>query len=1148
METRFKVLKFVVFIGVFPLFFLCELQSQNPYSGLIQMDTLTSADSVFILRSNFSSQFNISLYSLPDGKIIDRSKYIYRDSTTVVLQDSIYFGAKIEVRKYILPDTLNNTLTWLDTTQIKSDYLIRSIPTDLRSSSAFPEWSDITYTGQFGRGISIGNTQNATLNSNFDLQLKGTLPNDVEVLGSLSDNSIPLQPDGNSLQIQEFDRVFIQLRKKGMRMVAGDHEIRNPNHYFMKYYKKTKGVFASYNGKLDNGWEQYSEANFSTSKGKFQRITLEVEEGIQGPYRLTSRNNSLFAVVLAGTERVYVDGKLLTRGQLNDYTIDYNLGEVTFSPKIYISARSRVIVEYEYAEQNYLRSVLTGHTEWKKNGWELGVDFYSEQDGKNSFQNDILTPENEAILAEAGDHVEMLKGSSIVPWEEPFEEGVVLYHIIDSMGYNDVLVTAKSGNAPLYTASFSFVGTGVGNYVKSNELTNGERFVWVEPNPDGTPNGDYAPTTNLQAPQLTQMYALRTKKNWGAGNYIFSEWSLTREDLNRFSDIGSGDDFGLAQASGFSIGKQVDSAGKKEVRIEGIYEWKSLYFNPVSPYRPVEFQRNWNFSMEEGTANETLIHLSAKYSAPILNSNYELDYFSTGGGQYNGWKHLGELTWTPGSFTFFFSESLLLSESTLNKSVFSRPYFRMGWKPGMGNWGVEGGYEGEYNAVNNQIADTLTASSIRFDRFYLKSKWDNNNEITYSHRIDYLNGNDGFRESFNTDDISLSTTLQNGERNYFKLLGTLRHLKIIDSGERSLEEKRGWNILGQLQFSQNPENTGLQSTGELSLGNGKEPRRSFQYLKVETGNGQYKFVDLNNDSIQQLNEFFPALYPDERNYIRVNVVQNELISTFNYNFRWSLNFRTEDISDHQFWSKWATENSFRIENKQQKGNRIRVFDIPDSSLITSQVNVLSNVYFNRTGRKFQQHFGYWIRNQKSFLNSGFEKYSSKDIFSKTTIGFSTAVNTLIEVNRRLVAQRAENFTERNFEIGFWDLGNTFRWLVGSKMQLELENGIIIANAESGEEKSNTWKNKLSWQFRPDLKWSFQSSFDYSRVKYDYEEVNLSLEQVMLDGLRDGQNLIWEANIQRRLPNNLVITLRYNGRKIGDGTVVHSGTVQANLLF
>src|SRR5690606_16895318 len=179
----------------------------------------------------------------------------------------------------------------------------------------------------------------------------------------------PIQPEGNSQRLQEFDKVFIQLRKDGASLIAGDHEIRSPDNYFMKYYKKTKGVFAALRSETNSGWSQESSVNYSVSKGQFKRTTIPAEEGNQGPYRVSQTGNDLFVVILAGTERIYLDGQLLQRGELNDYTIDYNLGEITFTPRIYISATSRIVVEYEFAEQNYLRSLLTGHSTWEKNDW-----------------------------------------------------------------------------------------------------------------------------------------------------------------------------------------------------------------------------------------------------------------------------------------------------------------------------------------------------------------------------------------------------------------------------------------------------------------------------------------------------------------------------------------------------------------------------------------------------------------------------------------------------------------------------------------------------------------------------------------------------------------------------------------------------------
>jgi hypothetical protein len=42
----------------------------------------------------------------------------------------------------------------------------------------------------------------------------------------------------------------------------------------------------------------------------------------------------LYVLVISGSERVYVNG-LLLRGENNDYTIDYNAGEITFHSPLY---------------------------------------------------------------------------------------------------------------------------------------------------------------------------------------------------------------------------------------------------------------------------------------------------------------------------------------------------------------------------------------------------------------------------------------------------------------------------------------------------------------------------------------------------------------------------------------------------------------------------------------------------------------------------------------------------------------------------------------------------------------------------------------------------------------------------------------------
>jgi len=139
-------------------------------------------------------------------------------------------------------------------------------------------------SGSISRGVSFGNSQDVVVNSSFNLQLSGKLSREIEILAVITDNNIPIQPEGNTQQIQEFDKVFIQLKYKRSRLIAGDFEFTRPASYFMNLYKKAQGgdFMTSFGlGRKKTRarpWTMDVHVAGAVAKGKFARNRIQGEE------------------------------------------------------------------------------------------------------------------------------------------------------------------------------------------------------------------------------------------------------------------------------------------------------------------------------------------------------------------------------------------------------------------------------------------------------------------------------------------------------------------------------------------------------------------------------------------------------------------------------------------------------------------------------------------------------------------------------------------------------------------------------------------------------------------------------------------------------------------------------------------------------
>ncbi|CAN0003883.1 unnamed protein product [Pylaiella littoralis] len=109
--------------------------------------------------------------------------------------------------------------------------------TDTRT---FKPFDGLNTVGSISRGVTIGNNQNAVVNSELDLQITGKLSDKVSIRASIQDANIPTQQGGYSQSLDEFDQIFIELYSD-MEHPGGRCRPTEQQQLFWTLYQKGSG-------------------------------------------------------------------------------------------------------------------------------------------------------------------------------------------------------------------------------------------------------------------------------------------------------------------------------------------------------------------------------------------------------------------------------------------------------------------------------------------------------------------------------------------------------------------------------------------------------------------------------------------------------------------------------------------------------------------------------------------------------------------------------------------------------------------------------------------------------------------------------------------------------------------------------------------
>lgn len=1024
----------------------------------------------------------------------------------------------------------------------------------------------LTRSGSISRGLTIGSNQDAVVNSSLNLQLAGRISGNIEVLAAITDENIPVQAEGNTQQLQEFDKVYIQLNNDKHKLVAGDYDVRNPEGYFMRYFKKAQGGLYSYTEVMERKNKSTltlaAGLGAAVSRGKFARNIINGIESNQGPYRLRGAENELFIIVMSNSERVFIDGLLLERGQDRDYIIDYNTAEVTFTTRRLINKDMRITIEFQYADRNYARTLLTGFAAWKDSRMQAGVNLYSEQDSKNQPLQQDLTPADKAILAAAGDNLGAAfkaSGDSVA-----FNINEILYSRIDTtvsaVLYPDIYLYSTSPDSAFYRVSFSNVGQGLGNYVAVDGLANGRVYQWVAPI-NGIAQGAYEPKILLVSPKQRQMATGFVKYALGPLTKVGAELAVSKDDINRFATKDKANDDGLAARVTFEHQQPLNREKPEGWSFVGQLqtEVNDEFFRPVEVYRAVEFVRDWNTGLLNSFDKELLsnVQVGIRHSKTgDMRYSFKSLYRGT---TYRGLMHGLNGNLQGGKWTARWDASFLNTDGTTGNSSFLRHRDELTRR--FGSWIPGVRFEQERNEQTRPGNDSLAISAFHFRIAEVFFTRPDTVKITmkgsFSRREDDgIRGTD-FIHATTADMANFHIGWNKGLRQKVSLILNYRNLQINDTLLTLVKPEE--SATGRLDYTLNAGKGLLSLNTFYEGGTGREPRRLYSYIEVAPGTGNYSWNDYNVDGIPQLNEFEIAVFQDQANYIRIFSSTDEYVKVFFNQFNAVINFNPAAKftgATKPFFAKFSVLSSFRFDNKiTGNANDINNWNpfpgiIPDTVLLSTQSTGRHTLFYDRTGSKFAADISWQEQRIRQLLANGLDTRTSNGL--STTIRWNItqwlALQEKVELSER--RSEAEAFTTRNFFITGRETDSKINYQPGSIYRITVSYRYkekLNEYAEGFGEKATISDAGLEWRYNSVKKGLLTTRFNLVKISYNAES-NTSIAFEMLEGLKEGTNLTWGVNIQRNLGSSLQLSINYEGRKPAGLKTIHTGGAQVRAYF
>ncbi|MEZ5358462.1 MAG: hypothetical protein R3F48_06480 [Candidatus Zixiibacteriota bacterium] len=383
---------------------------------------------------------------------------------------------------------------------------------------------EISLSGNKSFAFIVGRSGEGAFSQGLNIEVDAILADNVRLRGAVSDrigsdgNSSLPSGFGSTTTLAELDKYYFELIGTNLSASAGDIKTLSSG---LMPEKRIKGIGASYSDKTIS-----AAADIGRPAGRFESYSFIGSDGKQGPYQLRT-SDGLPTGVVAGSEKVFVDGQLLQGGSTSYYEIDYPAGRIIFSPRVLITSQTRIEVDFEALDTDFEQQILdvSNSVRLIKDRLVIEAGARRESDDKDRLRYGALSPADIDILSQAGDSTELSYRSGVAA------DTIGAYvSLTDSTGETYFeYVGMESGE---YSVSFSYVGEGAGDYYYVGDGV--YRFA-------GRGIGAYLPVVYLPLPTRNDFYFASARMLLYQQGSLSLSYQGNDVDKNLLSPLGDDD-------------------------------------------------------------------------------------------------------------------------------------------------------------------------------------------------------------------------------------------------------------------------------------------------------------------------------------------------------------------------------------------------------------------------------------------------------------------------------------------------------------------------------------------------------------------------------------------------------------------------------